>query len=409
MANTRIEPIGGGAARDALFSRERLAGYSPHVLSGGTVLVSGVGALGQNLTMPLALSGIGEFGLVDFDSWEAHNRTRSPLYPSEEERKLLGNSLKAPHVAARLRRLSTAKVPRVGFYVGRIQEAANALIAGADVTVGCVDSIAARAFLMERTRLLGKPFIEGGFDGLHINMTVFPNSAEDEPCWLCGKAAVEEGPFSCRLYSGAVEAEGMVPAVQSAAGTLGHLMAEAVIAALHGEFPLGGRRLLGNVRTGAFRTIEMVADPQCRGIHGRFGVGAKSVEARAGSSVRELLEALGPRFREPTVRLPRPFVWSAPCRSCGEMVRVRSPAWALSGLTCRGCGGEFEFSGDSHSLSLTELSGEVPEGVMGLACREVGLGPASVFEAFGESGTSAWLRLGDDPGGVLDFSGPAFP
>ena len=66
-----------------VFSREMLAGYDPEILHGGTVLVVGAGAGGQNLLQNLALSGVGEIRIVDHDHFEEHNRTRSPLYPTD--------------------------------------------------------------------------------------------------------------------------------------------------------------------------------------------------------------------------------------------------------------------------------------------------------------------------------------
>ncbi len=70
-----------------LFDRERLAGYDPQLLNQAYVAVVGLGAAGCNIVQTLALSGVGNLGLVDFDVVEASNLTRSPLF---DRRRLQG-------------------------------------------------------------------------------------------------------------------------------------------------------------------------------------------------------------------------------------------------------------------------------------------------------------------------------
>src|SRR5712691_13493222 len=74
-----------------IHSRSRLAGYDPEKLAAARVTVVGLGALGQNVLQTLALSGVGEFLLIDFDSFEDHNATRSPFFPTAAELESLGN------------------------------------------------------------------------------------------------------------------------------------------------------------------------------------------------------------------------------------------------------------------------------------------------------------------------------
>src|SRR5437870_3401583 len=117
------------AVNNELFSRERLAGYDPQIMNATKVLIVGVGALGQNTAMNLALAGIGEIRIVDHDRFEDHNRTRSPLYPTAEEQAALGMS-KAKVVAARLGRLMTAPGAVVRYADKCIQELGDGAFKG---------------------------------------------------------------------------------------------------------------------------------------------------------------------------------------------------------------------------------------------------------------------------------------
>ena len=76
---------------DSWLSREKAAGYDPELLRGARVLVGGAGAGASNAAMALGLSQVGELMLVDFDEFESHNATRSPLYPTEQEQAEYGS------------------------------------------------------------------------------------------------------------------------------------------------------------------------------------------------------------------------------------------------------------------------------------------------------------------------------
>lgn len=233
------------------FARERLAGYDPAVMQGATVLVAGAGALAQNLLVNLALSGVGELRIVDFDMFEDHNAPRSPLYPTHAERASLGMR-KAPVVATKAHALMRAPHARARFAVSRIQALGAGAMEGVDVVAACVDNPDARAYLGDLCRLTGLTLVEGGFDGSAVSMSVFPASepgAEaSDPCYRCGNASVV-GTFSCQRYAASTIEAGGIPAIQSAAATLGGLQAEAIIQALHGVHA-GHRRVNLDVRTG---------------------------------------------------------------------------------------------------------------------------------------------------------------
>ena len=257
----------------AVFSRERLAGYDPDVLDDSTVLAVGAGALGENTLLTLALSGVGELRIVDPDTFELHNQTRSPLYPTPLEQVTIGLE-KVRVSAARLLPLMTAGRPRVQFAVARIQELGLGAFVGVDAVVSSVDNARARGYLADATRLLALPLIEAGFEGPEVSLTCYPPAlgpaAAEEPCWRCSHEEMA-GAFSCRFTAERAEREGVIPAIQAAAATLAGMQAEATIMALHGQYPLGRRVLDLNIRTGRSRLTTLVTDPLCAGAHRLLG------------------------------------------------------------------------------------------------------------------------------------------
>jgi len=88
------------------YSREEAADYIPEVMNEMKVLLCGVGALGQNIALNLALSQVGLISLMDRDDFKDHNATRSPFFPTEEDIEKWGLG-KAKVVAHKIREMTS--------------------------------------------------------------------------------------------------------------------------------------------------------------------------------------------------------------------------------------------------------------------------------------------------------------
>jgi len=376
-----------------IFSRERFAGYDPERMSNSVVLVVGAGALGQNTALNLALAGIGEIRIVDQDQFEEHNRTRSPAYPLPEEQELYGMN-KAQAVACKLRRLMTAPKPVMRYAHNWIQELGDGAFDGVSVVVSCVDSQLARAYLSDKARQHGLPFVEGGLDADNLTLTTFPALKSDEadtvPCWRCSHSDLR-GSFSCRNYAANAEAAGIVPAVQNAAAVLGGLQSEAAIVALHPELrPAGWPRALDlNTRTWHSRTVKLARDSRCFGVHRALDAESVDLQTAADDSVAHLLEELAEHCGGPArlwlpVKTYFKLVWTAPCTHCGSSAAVRAPEWRWKMKPlCVACGGPFAVLNSSVPSSpkiYPELTLRSNPDVLKASCRQIGLPPRALAE-----------------------------
>jgi adenylyltransferase/sulfurtransferase len=371
-------------AKDFL-SRERAAGYDPNRLAAARVLLIGAGALGQNVGLNLALSQVGQLLVVDFDDFEPHNATRSPLFPSPYERRRWGTK-KAAVVAKKLRKLvAWSKSPRLSYYVGPIQQFGDSPFQDASIVVSAVDSNRARAYIGEMCRKHRTPLVEGGFDGADISYSVLANEATG-PCWLCNQAIeiVDQLRISCAARAAEAEAAGFVPATQPAAAALGAFMAEAVIQVAHKNREVLDRRVYLNTRTTRATTVRLPKDEHCQGRH---AWPKSSFELALGSESRagQLLDQLSRRLQDPVVVLPDRFVAAAPCMECAHAVEINKPTWALSGTRlCIDCGGPWKRRNGAGDGSLplevyTTLSKDTPK-LLDLPLSVIGIAPGSVLE-----------------------------
>jgi molybdopterin/thiamine biosynthesis adenylyltransferase len=318
-----------------LHSRSRLAGYDPARLDAARVVVVGVGALGQNVVQNLALSGVGHLLLVDFDTFEPHNATRSPFFPSPAEAQRYGLG-KARVVAHRVAACATAAEPDVAYIDTPVQLAGDGPIRWADVVVAAVDSVSARAWLAERSRIHGRPMVEGGFAATEFNASVFDGST-GAVCYRClNPSRVSFG--SCRAYARMAEAASIIPAIQTSAAVLGGLMAEQTIQVIHGGTSWSGTRVYGDVRRAVMSRAVLPINPKCPGQHAVLPVlgSLPTVSATLGELIVWLQGELGSGWLMPA----EPTIIMMACTRCTKMCRVQTTesVW-LNNPRCADCGG----------------------------------------------------------------------
>ncbi len=314
-------------------SRSILAGYVPEVLFGSTVLVAGAGALGQNVLQNLALAGVGKLIIVDYDRFEPHNATRSPLFPSSTEVAKLGAG-KALTVAHRLAGMATAPEARVYHFDGFIQELDADVVTESDLIISAVDSQAARAYLSELARVFETPIIEGGFAAEQFSMMLDPADWA-AACYRCSNPQ-SSGSFSCTQYALAAERDAVIPAIQNAAAVLAGLMSEAAVMSLHGaEITATYNKLVGDIRAGQLLRTVVGRHERCPGVHGELVIRQTlTLDSWTFGALRLALQGMGLEG----FRLLEPFVVEMSCRRCGNRLRPLTPqsTWQKLAL-CQVC------------------------------------------------------------------------
>jgi adenylyltransferase/sulfurtransferase len=357
-------------------SRETLAGYERAVLERAVVTIVGAGMIANNVAQTLALSGVRELRIIDFDVIEPSNVTRSPLFRRELATSEKPRS-KARELALAALSLSYASDPCVRFASSRLEEVGIGALLGSDVVIAAVDNHPARVRIADWTRLVGIPLVECGVSGHSGHISVFPNCNPDEPCWRCAYPTADAGSFSCRKYAQAVEADGRIPATQALGAVFGAgLVAEHAILALHGEFPLAGCFLELDLRSGRSNRLTVRRDPDCPGAHRRL-TPARALAVRSRDPLEAIFGALGGELATPRIVLPAPYVVEAPCARCGATVRVGKPDWAVDAPSCKTCATTPVFGGRGL-LMRAEIAAGDPEAER--ACRVFGLSAGAIFE-----------------------------
>jgi adenylyltransferase/sulfurtransferase len=375
-------------------SRARRAGYDETVLADACVLVVGAGALGQNLALDLALSGVRELRIVDGDVFEEHNRSRSPLHPRRGDYAPGDRLPKASCVAAELARLHVDDEARIRFADTWIEELGLGAFLGVDAIAACVDSLVARSFLARVALLLDLPIVDGGFSGANLGMTVFPGGGDptEQPCWSCAGAAIP-GAFSCEQHARFAESHHVVPAIQNGAAALGAICSEAIVSVLHGRVDRP-RRIAFDLRSGESVVFRPQPDPVCAAGHRRLPSTVGS-SATPETTVAEALALVG----EPDAALypADVFVERAHCPEdgCHATCDVGAPThrWRRD-PRCEPCGGPWPRAAQAISSPDTIDSGLVrADPRSGMTLGDLGLRAGDVVE-LGGGGTAAFRLAG---------------
>ncbi len=217
-------------------------------LKAARVLLVGAGGLGAPLALYLAAAGVGQLGLVDFDTVDLTNLQRQILYGTAD--------VGRPKLASARDRIADAN-PHVHLetYETRLTSA-NALeiLRGYDVVVDGTDNFATRYLVNDACVLLAIPNVYGSIFRFEGQASVFATA--EGPCYRC---LYREPPPPGLVPSCA---EGGVLGVLP--GLIGVVQAtEAIKLILGVGKPLIGRLLLVDALGMEFRTVQLRRDPEC--------------------------------------------------------------------------------------------------------------------------------------------------
>ncbi|RLD62208.1 MAG: hypothetical protein DRJ05_00935 [Bacteroidetes bacterium] len=144
------------------------------------VMVVGAGALGNEVLKNLALFGIGNIVVVDFDRIEHSNLCRSVLFRAKDAE---NNEFKAEIAAKRIKEIN----PGINIYPisGDIgSEVGLGIFREMDVVIGCLDNRFARFLINRHCFRANKSWIDGGIENLEGNVRIFKPGINCYECSL---------------------------------------------------------------------------------------------------------------------------------------------------------------------------------------------------------------------------------
>lgn len=161
---------------------DQVPGWDVAKLRAARVMVIGAGALGNEVLKNLALLGIGQVVIVDFDRVEPHNLSRSVLFRPEDaaaarpKTEAAADQLRAINPDMDIKTLNADAYCDLGL----------GLIRRMDVVIGCVDNRLARLYINRLCHRVGKSWVDGGILNLSGQAAVY---VPGHSCYECGLTA----------------------------------------------------------------------------------------------------------------------------------------------------------------------------------------------------------------------------
>jgi adenylyltransferase/sulfurtransferase len=210
------------------YARLRLMqNYRQDVIEQARVMVVGAGALGNEVLKNLALLGVGYIYLVDFDTIEISNLTRSILFRQGDT-----GRAKAEVAAERVRQINPDVhiLPVKGDIA---YDVGAGIFRQMDVVLGCLDNRSARMALNRACWRVRRPWIDGALDVADGSLRVF--SPPQGACYECLMTKQDYALINLR-YScppGTIR-EGVAITTPMSASIIGAMQVQETVKLLHG-------------------------------------------------------------------------------------------------------------------------------------------------------------------------------
>ncbi|MCW3172325.1 molybdopterin-synthase adenylyltransferase MoeB [Shewanella subflava] len=211
------------------------------------VLIIGAGGLGCAASQYLAVAGVGEMTLVDFDTVELSNLQRQVLHQDANIGQAKVDSAK--QTLSQLNPLITINTINALLDEDQI----DTLVAQHSLILDCTDNVLIREQLNQSCFKHHKPFISAAAIRMEGTVTVFDYQPHS-PCYHCYSQLFGEQQLTC------VESGILAPVV----GLVGCIQATEAIKVITGMGQsLSGRILMIDAMTMEFREMKLTKQPKC--------------------------------------------------------------------------------------------------------------------------------------------------
>lgn len=298
--------------------------WDQSLLSGARVIVAGAGALGNEVLKLLALTGVGQITVVDFDRVSTSNLARTVLFRQED----IGRP-KVEAVAERLRELNPEIEVRA--VQGDLRfDLSLSDYHDADLVFGCLDSVNARWALNRKCFLAGVDWIDGGISDHHGLVAYY--SPTSGACYECNFTSQTYQRFnqrySCPYGLPDLNAVDPTPTTAVTSSAIAALQVQQGLLHLHGrtsEALQPGERLLLYLKPFSLIKDRLPVNPDCMA-HESLPAEIPELNCNHQSTVTETLQAA--RDYDPGIcalGLPYDLVASFHCPRCNELEPVNLP------------------------------------------------------------------------------------
>ena len=206
--------------------------WEPDKVKDAKVMVVGAGALGNEVLKNLALMNIGNIVIVDFDTIEYANLSRSVLFRTEDAS---GGKKKADIAKKRIQEINPGiNVQVIGGDIGI--DVGYGVFKRMDVVIGCLDNRLARLYINRNCYRVGVSWIDGAIENLAGQLNVY---TPEKSCYECQLSESEwtniRFKMGCPDIARRNQASGKIPTTPISSSIIGAMQVQEAIKIIHGN------------------------------------------------------------------------------------------------------------------------------------------------------------------------------
>jgi adenylyltransferase/sulfurtransferase len=311
---------------DRLGTFEFISWWEREKVQKANVLVVGAGALGNDVIKNLALMGVGHIFIIDFDTIEVANLSRSVLFRESDNHRS-----KAEVAAARAKALNPQI--HVQYLNGDVTtQLGLGVFRRMDVVIGCLDNREARLAVNRFCYWMNKPWVDGAIQELLGLARVFvPGQGACYECTLTEQALRDLSMrYSCPLLARQNVLLGKVPTTPTIASIIGGIQSQEALKLINGMPVEPGKVIHYNGMVNEMHTTAYVPRPDCES-HWTYGEVTELPARAERTTLEDMLRIaradLGP---EAIIELDQELITTLKCSTCQAVEQVLKPLSAVS-------------------------------------------------------------------------------
>ena len=346
--------------------------WNQNRLKTARVLVAGAGALGNEVLKNLALVGVGNITVIDFDTVSITNLTRSVLFRESD--------VGLPKVAvARQKALEINPEITIQAIHGDLEfDLGIGDVREHDLIIGCLDSINARWAINQLAYRAGIPWINGGIGVAEGEVSFFDPNTE-AACYECSISNQmwerRNQRYSCQGMKRHIP-EAAMPTTATIASIVGAMQVQQALLYLHSKTGLlnpGEKVFLGLNPWMAFK-VQIQRQEACIA-HDLTITPIENINYEPNLTVQEVLQKLAQGgFPEPILWLRNEVIGMMKCLNpdCGYQEQINLPLrqYPESKLACPKCNHERDFE-VIRNISLDSSGANITLGELCLPKNEI--------------------------------------
>lgn len=367
--------------------------WRQEVVREATVLVVGAGALGNEVLKNLALMGVGQILIVDFDTIEDSNLSRSVLFRENDR----GRS-KAEVAAEGVKSLNPDVAVKA--WHGDINyELGLGVFRHVDAIIGCLDNREARLSINRFSWAVQRPWVDGAIQELMGIVRVFwPGHGACYECTLTDSDyQMINLRYSCPLLARENILQGKVPTTPTSASIVAAFQTQEALKLIHDMEVQPGKALMINGLTNDIYLTEYPIKEGCFSHSTMEPIVELPKVSSESTTLNQLLEIAQDRLGTETVlEFDQEIVVALECPNCGQNSDVfkRMAGLYESAFGCPNCG-------DRREMRLTHrLDGS--EGFLNRKLAEFDVPPLGIVRAR-NGDKHLYLELTGDKESFLKF------